>query len=141
LALDEDDRQLEAVKLCIEYLKHLTTLSGAGTVVVLTLMERRGANLLHLAIPAFFFGVATVVCLLGMYYLIAGVAHNDLDRADTGVLFVAGVSGMFVVAIVSLMAGPLNLPEWVRFAIGVLIMAAGAAGLGYLRYRKRDTPE
>jgi hypothetical protein len=68
MALDDDQRQLETVKLCIDYLKHLTTLSGAGTIVVLTLMDRPGTNTGALLFPAFVFGLAIIICVVGMYF-------------------------------------------------------------------------
>lgn len=104
MALD-DQRRLETVNLCIDYLKHLTTISGVAVVVVLTLLERPGADTWALAVPALMFGLAVVLCLVGIVILIFGFATDRLGRLDLAVSLTGGVAGMVAVALCNLLVG------------------------------------
>jgi hypothetical protein len=142
LAFDEDQRQLEIVKLCVDYLKHLTTLSGAATIVVLALLDRPDTNAEALLFPAFAFGLATIISVLGMYYLIAGFAWDLLDKRAAGVPFVAVVSGMFVYALVTLILGAFVPSDEVRLVINVLLALASLIAVAnlILKRRKQNPP-
>jgi MFS family permease len=105
MALD-DQRLLETVKLCIDYLKHLTTLSSAGTVVVLTLIDRPGTNTTALVFPVLLFGLATIICVVGMYFLISDFASWDIiDKRAAGVTMVGFVAWLFSTALLALILG------------------------------------
>jgi hypothetical protein len=91
--------------LCVDYLKHLTTISGVAVVVVLALLERPGADTWALAVPAFFFGLAAILCLVGIVLLILGFATNHLGRLDLALALVGGVAGMVAVALCNLLIG------------------------------------
>ena len=141
MALDDDQRQLEIIKLCVDYLKHLTTLSGAATIVVLTLMERPGTNAQLLAGPAFFFGVATILCLVGIFYLISGFAFRFLSKRTAGVGFVGSVALTFTIALVSLLIEAFfPISEIVRWLIlGVVMLGVPTVTYFLIKYMS-DTP-
>ena len=105
MALDDDQRQLETVKLCIDYLKHLTTISGVAVVVVLTLLERPGADMSALAVPALLFGLAVILCLVGIVLLIFGFATERLGRLGLALPLVGSVGGMVALTLCYLLTG------------------------------------
>lgn len=124
MALDDAQRRLETVNMCIDYLKHLTTISGVAVVVVLTLLERPGADTWALAIPALIFGLAVVLCLVGIVILIFGFATDRLGRLDLAVSLTGGVAVMVAVALCNLLIGAFISAPLVRgLASGGLILS------------------
>jgi hypothetical protein len=65
VADDQYQENLEILKLRMTLLQHLTTLSGAGTVITLTIMQITKDTLVvrHLAISLVPLGVATLICV------------------------------------------------------------------------------
>jgi hypothetical protein len=128
--LDGDQRQLETVNMCIDYLKHLTTISGLAIVVVLALLERPGTDVGALAVPALSFGLAVVLCLVGIVILIFGFATNRLRRLDLALALVSGVAGMVAVTLCYLLVGVfISAPLARVLVIGGLTMALLASAI------------
>jgi len=138
MALDDDQRQLETVKLCIDYLKHLTTLCGAATIVVLTLMQLPDMKTGPLWFPAFLFGLATIICVLGMVYLISGFAWDILPKRAAGIAVVVTVAGMFTAALIALIIGAFIPNDTVRLVVNGGLAIALLLALRYLlrKYRR-----
>jgi hypothetical protein len=107
---DTKQRRLEALKMRLDFLKHLTTLSGAATVVVLTLLQLGPSPRIisGLAIVVLMFALVFLVSTVGMLVMIdmfetkgAESPHFSTGRrtsAMAGALFGAGVFALINVA-------------------------------------------
>jgi putative copper export protein len=101
---DRGQRLLETVKLGFEYLKHLTTLSGAATLIVLAFVDRAGAYTWGLGLAVFLFALATLSCLAAMTILIGRMRHDALEAgARFSVMAVAAIAGVFTAGLATLM--------------------------------------
>jgi hypothetical protein len=128
VALDDDQRQLETVNMCVDYLKHLTTISGVAVVVVLALLERPGADIGALAVPALLFGLAVVLCLGGIWLLIIGFATKRLGRLGLAIPLAGGVAGMVMMALCYLLVGAfISEPLYRSLVTGGLVIALVAS--------------
>lgn len=87
-----DEGTLEVIKLRIDFLKHMTTLSGAATVIVLALIQRiqRLEDAPLMAAPVVLFGLDAMLSLYGMVKLI------NLMEEDAGNLPPFAGSSMIV---------------------------------------------
>jgi hypothetical protein len=143
VADDEQQRRLEVVKLRIDVLKHITTLSGAATVILLALAERvKGiqANT-NLWMAAFLFGSSTLVALV----LITQLLHN-IDRTETiprfqGQRGTAIVTTMFVVSASTLLWTGLGVSLGLLVIGGIIVAISVFIGSRIYRYlqRRRDS--
>lgn len=116
-----DQRELETVKLCFEFLKHLTTLSIALTVIVISLLER--AKDTDLAFSTVMFAMSSLTCLVGMWSLTYSYHHGRTDTAAKGVRLVGGVLTVFVAGLFGLMVEAYRVTDLV-LAIGLIPMMA-----------------
>jgi hypothetical protein len=123
----DDQSQLEAIKLSFEYLKHLTTLSGAATLVVLALMDQASTPLELLAIPALLFGLGTIFCLWALSVIIRGLRGGEIEAVSLlGSRAASVIAAIFTAGIAALMLSVVVLPQWpmLIFAIGALLLIA-----------------
>jgi hypothetical protein len=141
VADDEQQRRLEAVKLRIDVLKHVTTLSGAATVVLLALADRvTGTQASRdLGYAAFYFGLSTLSALSLMTILLRNIDRTETIPRRQGqrgtelviVLFGSGVLALMTVG--ARFAPPLSVTGMIILVIGLII---GVVIYGY-RQRKR----
>jgi hypothetical protein len=114
VAGDQEDRNLEVVKLRMAFLQDITTLSGAAILIVLALAE--GAKTTRQAIlltsTVTFFLAAALIAVNGVVFLLLLLRHPqrvvERDRATGGssiTLFAGGVFSAGMVSVASYAAG------------------------------------
>jgi hypothetical protein len=132
VADDEQQQRLEVVKLRIDVLKHVTTLSGAATLILLTLAERaEGDNGRELGIAAIYFALSTMGALVGIMLLLRTIDRTETQRW-TEIIIV-----MFMAGVLALLILPLGtLASTIIFTISSLAYAWFTARYGRL---KRDS--
>lgn len=101
---DERRRREEALKLCFEYFKHLTTLSGAAALVVLAISNATGLYWFQWVPSLVMFGVCISLSLQGMQVALTaverGTGHNLNKRlATAGGLVIGGVAALTVFSV------------------------------------------
>jgi hypothetical protein len=105
LSDDQEQRKLEVVKLRMAFLQHMTTLSGAAALVILAILQGDAAYRVEasLAVVLVWFGLATVVSVVGMVLLINFIEETRLplqrttapgqrSTAAAALLFLTGVA-------------------------------------------------
>jgi predicted membrane channel-forming protein YqfA (hemolysin III family) len=137
---NETDR-LEIIKLRIDFFKHITTLSGAAIVIVLTLtrgMASYGTGGL-LAIVSVMFTIAAVISMVGMLTCIHFVDRGSHLRYNVGRVTCDLAGGAFLAAVVSLMVVIFGIPLIPTLIVmGVTwVVSLIIAILYFLRSRKR----
>jgi hypothetical protein len=113
LADDQEQRNLEVVKLRIAFLQHITTLSGAAIVIILALIERPETTremLLQQASTLAFFVLAALISVQGVMYLTTHAEPAFRLRGTTGRLTTALAGATFSAAIVSTAASAFGVP-------------------------------
>jgi hypothetical protein len=131
-AVDQDERTFEVVKLRIAFLQHITTLSGAATLIILAIMQRTEdpfvvRDLATIIVVTYAF--TAVFSVLGIVSVINMLQRADLyPRPDTGRYITVIASGSFaagtmLVAIISTGVPP------VRFIFTAAVFAAVLAAI------------
>jgi hypothetical protein len=110
VADDKEQRRLEVLKMRLDFLKLMATLSGVATVVVLTIMQPTLAPLIvsNLALVTLAFGLTAIVSVFGMLSMMDiferfGAAPGRFGRGKlpttlAGTMFSAGVVNLMIVA-------------------------------------------
>jgi hypothetical protein len=101
---DQEERTFEVIKLRIAFLQHITTLSGAAIVIILTLVERPETvgKALLLAVPVTMFLIAALISVIGVVFLTVfltvfkgpagyNIASGGFATMAAGMAFSAGV--------------------------------------------------
>jgi hypothetical protein len=113
VAEDRYQENLEIVKLRIAFMQHLTTLSGAATLIVLAILQRTEEDFLawELGVVLALFGVATLLCVSGAARLInqAQTRGRELENSAGQRMATLGAA-VFAAAVVSLMVAGFRIP-------------------------------
>jgi hypothetical protein len=143
MADDQEQRNLEVVKLRIAFLQHMTTLSGAATLIILAIMQRTEDPQVvrALAFVLSIFGLAALVSLQGMMYLINAPERTDRRlRGSAGRLstWIAGSTFGAGVGTVMLISFRVPLVPALFVIWPVLVAIWLPLGIGFLRDRKKS---
>jgi hypothetical protein len=146
VADDQEQRNFELVKLRIAFLQHITTLSGAAILIMLALIERaetaEAAGLL--ATGAAFYGLAVLVSVVGIMYLINYVKYEDPIQGSPGWFATLAAASAFAAAVlgtaVTIAGVPTRMLVIISFGFLALSVAAlpVASHLGRKRTRASD---
>ena len=147
MADDQEQRNLEVVKLRIAFLQHMTTLSGAATLIILALLQRiRDPDAVwNLALLSAVLASSTVVSVWGMLLLLYLLGRTDLRlRGSHGLLttLIAGslfVAGVVNVAVVAFRFPTLTTRNFFFIVLGAILLIWGIIlGIIFLSWKRRS---
>jgi hypothetical protein len=124
VANDLDQKRLEIVKLRIDVLKQVTTLSGAATLIVLAISQQVQTlkNVVLLGIAGFYFGTATLVALFHMMWLLRMLDRTDSVRQFRGQLGMEVATGLLWAGVLAIMGVVFRVS---MLTAGIVIAAGG----------------
>jgi hypothetical protein len=140
---DQAQRNLEVVKLRITFLQHMTTLSGAATLIILAIMQRARdpfvvSNLATVTVHSYAF--TAFFSVVAMVLLINALERTDLPlRRDTGRFTTQVASASFGVGMVFVVIISTRVYV-VSFIITAVVMAAILVALFFLIGERSDKP-
>jgi hypothetical protein len=140
---DREQRNLEVIKLRITFLQHMTTLSGAATLIVLAIMQRSDdAQVVSaFALTIFIFGVAAIVSVYGLTFLVNIPGRHDRPLQGSegfwttlvaGTAFGSGVSTVMIIAF------KVPLVPFFIVIVPLIVVVWLPLGIGFLRDRKKS---
>jgi hypothetical protein len=115
----------EAIKLCFEFGKHITTLAGAGVVAVVAVYREQLLDERILLFAVALFAISAGLALWGMSYAILAVATpaSSAGMAATRNLtsFVTFAGGAFAGGLFFVVGASIRLNFWQQVIAGVVI--------------------
>ena len=115
----------EAIKLCFEFGKHITTLAGAGVVAVVAVYREQLLDERILLFAVALFAISAGLAILGMSYAILAVATpvSSAGMAATRNLtnLVTFAGGAFAGGLFVVVGASINLTFWQQVIAGVVL--------------------
>jgi hypothetical protein len=135
--VSEEQHRLELLKLYVEFFKHMTTLSAAAAVVLLTVYREGVAQERLIAASLGMFAVAVITSLIGMQDMIVRVRiGKDAGWMGEGLMMLS--SAALSAGLVAVLWEAFDFPYWPLYILTVVLILA-ISGILIYRYRRRRT--